>query len=535
MTAVEPRSASERAGMEQSGNGPRSVSRVWILDIAFGALVLVVATARFLILRDGGAPATIDNGNWVAFGDAIFGGDVRSPTIVYPPLIPILAKASAMAFGLISGTATLGAVSSAAPAVGFYVAMRRTGLGAVILPGAILVLGAGAVGEAAAWGGFPQLIGLGLAPLIFVEVDRWCTTGRRRSVWRLGLLFMVLFATTHFVAVAVATASVAMLLMGLPRMIRQHRPWRAWATDALIIALPSAWLLPLYASLFGAFAGSAGDFRFLNQLSWSNLLGRIEFIYRDFPHLWRVALPLTVLTPLLFAGRRSSTVWRILVAVLVSVALLTAVTREGRFLYFATLAVALALTLWFETLSESRWLVGEPDTSDRLRGLVLKWALPLAALAIAAWQIVAGLQLFHDQRDFYGVLTPGLYQSLERIHIESAEDAIVAVASLRDAPLGWWVEAVTERETYYASALRWLAFEDEHRRARIGTEIFTRDFPNTETLASAREHGIDYLIIPTRWAFYDDTLLGPESELGRSALFRRDDVVVLSVAHATIP
>jgi uncharacterized membrane protein len=491
-----------------------------------------MVAVRFLILRDGGAPATIDAGNWLAFGDAIFGGDARSSTIVYPPLVPILTKGFVEAFGLITGVAALGALASAAPATGFYIALRRYGLEAVVLPGALLLLGAAAVGETTAWGGFPQLIGLGLAPLMLFELDRWISFGSRGAAIRTGVLLMAVFATTHFVGSAVVAASVLMLVMGLPRLRRQNRPWQAWAIDAFLIVLPSAWLVPLYGNLIAVFSGSSESFRFLDQLTWSNVLDRIEFLYRDFPILWRIAIPLTLMSPLLAVSRRSSTVWRVLSAVLVSSAGLALVTREGRFLYFVTLAVALAVTLWIQIAWSALASRTELSTSS---ARALGWALLAVAVGLATWQMILGIGLFREQRDYYGILTPGLFQALELIRDESPRDVVVAVTSIRDAPLGWWVEAITDRETYYASALRWLSFEDERERARIGNQIFTRTFPDAASLAVAAEHDVDYLIIPTRWAFFDYKMIDRASDVGLVVTSTDDDVVVLRVQDTVFP
>lgn len=499
-------------------------------DVVFGIAVVVIAVIRFMILREGGAPATIDAGNWLAFGDALFGADTRSPTIVYPPVVPLLTKGFVEAFGLINGVAAFGAIASVAPALGFYVALRSFGLGVEVLPGALLVLGASAVGEATAWGGFPQLLGLGLLVLALCQLDRWISSGRRADAALTGLLVMALFATTHFVGIAFGVASLVILALGYPRLRGHDRPWTAWAVDVLLIVAPAVWLLPLYLDLAGAFSGDTQSFRFLNQLTWSNVMERIEFLYRDFPSFWRIALPLTVLTPLVLAGRRSSPVWRVLVAVLVSSAGLALATREGRFLYLATLAVALAVTLWFQALREVFGLL--PGSGPAPRGRrVGRWALVALFVGVATWQMIAGTDFFREQRNYYGIVTPGLLEGLERIRDDTPADSILAVASIRDAPLGWWVEAITDRKTYYSSALRWLSYADELERAGIGNEIFSRTFPDASSVAVAEEHRVDYLIVPTRWAHFDPDLLGPASEVSRGAWLAVDDVVILEAGE----
>jgi len=68
--------------------------RITIVDLSFVLAVIVVGYFRYRILSAGGAPPTIDSGNWLAYGDEILGRGVRSTTIVYPPLVPLLTKAS---------------------------------------------------------------------------------------------------------------------------------------------------------------------------------------------------------------------------------------------------------------------------------------------------------------------------------------------------------------------------------------------------------------------------------------------------------
>ena len=498
--------------------------------VAAGALVVI----RLQILHNGGAPATIDAGNWIAFGEAIFGNTTRSSTIVYPPVVPILTKGFVEAFGLINGIAALGALASIAPATGLYVALRRYGVDAEALPGAILVLGASAVGETTAWGGFPQLIGLGLASLFLFELDRALRTRSRGDAGKAGVVLMLLLATSHFIGFAVVVMGGLILLFDSlwPRE-RRLRLDEAIGGAALIL-VPSVWLIPTYLDLAGALVGASDEFGFLTQLTWSNLPERIEFIYRDFPTLWRVALPLTALTPLLLAKLRTSSLWRVLAAMVVAAAGLALVTRVDRFFYFATVAVALATTLWIQSAGGTLQVHSRRSRRAELGRRVMIAARTIA-LGLAVWQVVVGALFFQEQRDYYGILTPGLYQGLIQIRDATPQDTVLAVTSVRDAPLGWWVEAITDRRTYYASALRWLSFDDELERARIGNQIFTRTFPDSQSINVALEHGVDYLIVPTRWAFYDVDLLGESSSAWARAFFAAGDVVILPASAAIVP
>jgi hypothetical protein len=515
-------------GPRATGRGSDRPRLIGLSDALLLLAACAVVAFRFLVLRSGGAPATIDAGNWLAFGNALFGGHARSPSIVYPPVVPLLVKGFVEAFGLVNGVAALGALASTAPAAGFYVALRRIGYRVEALPGALLLLGASAVGEATAWGGFPQLAALGITPLMLLELDRWLSTGKRGHALGTGLLLSSLLATSHFIGLAASVAAALILAMGVSRLRSQHIRSRL-KVDLLLVLGPSAWLVPLYLNLAHAYLGTSEEFSFLNELSRSNVLERIEFLSRDFPYLWRFLLPLTVLTPFLLYRLRGTALWRILTSLLVAAAGLALITRQERFLYFATMVAALGIAIW---LVHIRSRLKSHISGHIFTGTASStaWASILVlAVAVSLWQVVAGARFFEGQRDYYGILTPGVFQGLELLSDETSPNAVLAVPSIQDAPLGWWVEAITERKTYYASALRWLTFDDERERARVANEIFTPTFPDPKTIAVAEEHNVSYLIIPTNWAHFRE---GPVENLVHDrgpAFYHTPDVVIVDM------
>ena len=62
-------------------------------------------------------------------------------------------------------------------------------------------------------------------------------------------------------------------------------------------------------------------------------------------------------------------------------------------------------------------------------------------------------------------------------------------------------------ETYYGAPVKWLLFEDEIRRATLANELFIPPFPDETRIRTAAEQGIDLILIPTRWVFYDEDLI----------------------------
>ena len=104
--------------------------------------------------------------------------------------------------------------------------------------------------------------------------------------------------------------------------------------------------------------------------------------------------------------------------------------------------------------------------------------------------------MFGAQRDYYGILDPGSTAAIEWISHNTPRDALIAAPTVRGAPLGWWVEGLGRRQSLLASALRWLNFPDEVRRARQANAVFTENFPNDATIARARHDGVDYVLVP---------------------------------------
>ena len=76
--------------------------------------------------------------------------------------------------------------------------------------------------------------------------------------------------------------------------------------------------------------------------------------------------------------------------------------------------------------------------------------------------------------------------------------------------------------------LRWLAFEDEIERASLANQIFAPPFPTDEKLDLARAAGVDYIIVPTRWGFYDsDAMYQLQQDSPEMVALRNESSIVL--------
>jgi hypothetical protein len=529
---------SDGSPVQNDGRLPRSREthgRGWLLwwDAAFLLSAVVIGTIRFLILKRGGAPPTIDAGNWLALADSMLGKAVRSPSIVYPPVVPLLTKAAVSLFGLTNGVALLAALSATAPAAGVYIALRW--LEAPALLPALLVLGASSVGEATAWGGFPQLIGLGLTPMVLVLVDRFMRSWRWGDGLALGMTLMALLATSHFVGIIALIGVVAVAILTVAQRAWPPLPWKIRVARLGVIALPSVWLIPLYWRLATAGHSGAALSASPNRLGWSNLLGGIEFLYRDSPWVWRVLLPLAILAPVAVWRERRTPLWRVTVALVAATAVGAVVFREERFLYVLTLATALGLACWMA--AGARLLPAGRSAASGWWGRERLVAAAVVAVLVGAvgFQFVRSTRFFEGQRNYYGILTPGLVEGIEFLRDETSPGEVVAVTSLRDAPLGWWVEAIAERPTIYGSPLASLVFDDEVRRASLANQLFAPPFPTIPKLEQAAGEGIELILLPTAWVFYDaGAVTALASEAPGAVVRLNSDAVIIRPGAAVL-
>lgn len=495
------------------------------VDVAFIVYCLVVAAFRFAVLVQPGTPPGIDGGNWLAFGHDLLGERLRSSTIVYPPVIPVLVTAAAAMLGPVSGIAIVAATSSLAASAAVYVALRRAGLGVYALLLAGLLGAAGATGEAAAWGGYPQSLASGSLVVFLLLLDRYARSPGRGSALITGAALAVTLATSHFIGlVAIVAGSVLVALAFTSASGCGAGAKRATLRWLPAIALPCLPLVPLYLSLTpmltGLRTGRASDD------VWAGVGSTARWLFRDLPAIWWPALGFAILAPLVLVRSRDDPLWRLATSLLMAVGILLVATGEPRHIYLVPVGIVTALALLL------RDPPGSPPPSSAARR---PFVAVLAAVFVA--QSFTAVGLFPSQRDFYRVLTPGVVAGIVWLGSSTPEDAVVAVSPVRDAPFGWWVEGLSRRRVLPGSALRWLNFEDERARARRANAIFqsgrTGEFPDAATLAMASALGADFLFLNKLWHGYSlsgiDRLRASQPD---AFVFENDDVLVLQVVEA---
>ena len=478
------------------------ISRERVVAASLGAFCIGVAVARYIVLTDDApAPATIDGGNWLAFGRGLVGDNVRSSSIVYPPVVPLLVLAAVRATDAATGIGLISVAANVAVGAATYVALRDRVPPFVAAAAAALLTAAASTGEALAWGGYPQLFGFALATVVLRSLDEALTERRtRRWAWT-GIWFAVLVATTHLIAGAVALAGAVLAALHLAAGRRSGRRPLGWTAAAWLVG-PSLLVAPIYVRLVTEILAGLDDRPPFAQLELVDTPDVLRRIYGDFEVFWIPVLVLMVLTPIALADRWRTPLWRLLVGLVVASAVCTALLHEPRFLYFTALPAVVALALW---------------ASDLTRLRVPAFVLLALAVTIQTW---TGLRGFENHVAFYQVVEPGVYDAIDWIDRNAEPDAVVAVANSADAPVGWWVEGLTGKRTLVGSPLRWLTFQDEQQRARKANAIFSETFPDEAAFGLADREGVDYLLVPARWAG------GPRSRVRSFAAAHRYRVVV---------
>ena len=328
---------------------PRVPSLPWC-PIVFAIVCAGLAVMRVVVLMRGGAPATVDSGNWLAFGHALLGSHVRSSTIVYPPVVPLILTSVSSVFGARVAVGLVGAVSSLAPGAAVYWVLRRSELRWSAVALAVLVTAAGSTGESTAWGGFPQLLGLGGMVVALWLLDEWLTEPTRRRGLAVGGALLFVGATSDIAFGA--TLVCAVLVVGLRTLAGADTVNRASRTLRTLpyVVLPMVPLVPLYSRLIQATRQTGPD-HVGAKLTLSEVPSAVEFLYRDLPWPWRLALVSAVVAPLLFADRWRDRLWIVATSLLATASVTTIVLHEDRFLYLLPLGVALGLGLWARELA----------------------------------------------------------------------------------------------------------------------------------------------------------------------------------------
>ena len=450
-------------------------------EAGLGVIALLAILGLRVAVLAGPVPSSIDGGNWLAFGT------FARPGIVYPPLVPYLLTGVTHIAGPAVATTVVAVIALSIPmliVLGVALWSRQPLVGAIA---ALAIAGSGALGEAVAWGGYPQVIATGTGVGALVALAVYLGGGRRRFLLQFALLFAATVATSHLEAVPSSGAAVLVIVWSA----RVHGPsamTRAGVVT-LVAALPLLLLSPTYLALFatlGTIPPTSPD--------PGRILGPI----------WPIYLAALVAGPI---GARAFLVRHQAVrldlaqpthAAIVAVVAATiawsgafVISGEARLLYDVAVIAPFSLVAMAPLLREA---LGNQSI-----------AIPAAfgAFIVAAFVAGAGLNAFPDQVAYYRVITPDLFAAMRWLaRVPSLRNDGIAVADVRGLPLGWWTEGIVHHEVLFASDLRWLRFPSERARARLANELFfASGFPAGTSASRAETEGVQYVLLPQAAAF----------------------------------
>lgn len=458
--------------------GPRRLP-----DVALVVGLAVIAVWRWSVMADLPGPVGVDAANWMRLARAAAGA-IDIDDVLVPPIVPLIAGLLDTVLGPLTTARLLPVAASLAPALGLWsvVRERRRDAGAVLTSLAIaLVLPTTA---AFAWGGAPQLIGLGLMPVALVAIARAALGPGRRSWMRAGLLSALVGLTSTLVSVLVAAGGLLILASAL---MRRGPTVLAGLTHALPLVAPVA---ALYLVILQRMSLPEGR---------STAALGIEALRRGLGEpliAWLALLLLLVLALVHALTSRTPTSWDLLVVGLAGVSLAGTVLGDVRFVAGVPTAAAVAVL-----------------TPLRTPAGLTRRTLAIAGLAATA---TAGMLTQPTQLAFYAQFSPvTILEDVAHIAEEVPEGMTVAVPPVAGAPLGWWIEAAGI-DAAVASRSDWLSFPAERARAAATVRLFSAPrWPDRDVAEEACALGAPWLYVPDAWGGMDEHALALEESTGR--------------------
>ncbi|MFM7535151.1 MAG: hypothetical protein ACKO91_05075 [Acidimicrobiales bacterium] len=486
--------------------------------VVFALAAAVAFVFRFGSFWSAGVPSGPDPGNWLAYGWAALGQGVRPLPTAYPPLVPVLTVAVTSVVGIPIGVMLLGAGSGIAPALGTWWLLRRVADGWIAAAAGGALLCASAIGEATAWGGYPQLLSLGLWPVALVGLVRCQHGGRAR--WIDGLCVAAIGATSHLTLVVVGVhacfhaAGALALAAGHRRVLA--RSYAGWCVRVAVCCVP---LVFVYRDLVRTVLVSSWNRMESASPGLGDHLGSMQRLFREADFGWQLAVVVAAAAPVLLVGRRRDPVWLLVSSGFATWATCILMLRESRFHYLLPQLTVVGLAAWSAAVVAVLVRVGFAWARWPLRAVV-------GALAVAvAWQ---GAVFFELQRSYYTVVGPGSFDGFAYLRDRTPPGAVVAVPPVRGGPFGWWVEGAGRRPALAGSLLVWLNVAEERERARKSQRIF-ETFPDPSSFQRARDAGVSYLFLPAAWdgfAGLDPAVL---EAAGGIVVVANPDVLVVAV------
>ena len=464
-----------------TGEPPRRIRALRRADVTVVAALLVVASWRWGLLTDVPGPIGVDGGNWLRLAQAGL-GRVDIDDVLTPPLVPLLAGMIDAVIGPLGATRLLAVLGSVAPSAGLWWALRGRGhdVHAVVATVALALVTPTAA--ATAWGGAPQLLGLGVLPAAVAAVAAAARAGTGRTWLRAGVLTALVGLTSTLVMVLAAVACMVALLDTVIR-------GRAGALRPMAASLiPLAPVVALYAVILSRMSLPGG--RLTARTGTEAMRAGLGEPFA----LWVALGALVVLGASL---RHRDDEDGALVVGLVAAGAAGLVLGDTRFTAAIPTAVVAGVVLL-------------PGVLARLRTAAIAGLVILAASGAASQATQIG---------FYAQFVPSTILEDAAIVAGLVSDGeVVATPPIAGAPTGWWLEALGV-DAAVASRSDWLSFPAEREVAARAVALFTAPrWPSPQTAATACREGFGALYVPEAWGGVDADALAHELAAGRLRL-----------------
>jgi hypothetical protein len=480
--------------------------------VAAGAAVLIFVA---LLARLPDPVSGADGGNWLALSQEFVGVHANAASTSYPPGFHLALLAMQVTLSPLESLRVLGAAVSVLPGLACYWLLRGLGCGRLAFLGLFASL-TGFSLEMLAWGGYPQLMGSGLASGAVAALIAGFKSGAKTPLVIAGGLAGLTVLTHHLAAVQALVclgtmSSVVVAAAGAARWVRIKQVLVTLAV-ACAIAMPAA---PIYISLVtraGPSAFNANGF---------DLGGIAQYLTNEAPVLW---FAMGGFVPMAIAIRTHERAWTdvaTLLGLLVASVGLTALTSELRFAYWSqALAIASAGIVF------SR-LIGRGAGA---------WGFALTTTVCALFVAVAatGVERLDRSVRFYAVLDDSLVEGLgwlDRNH--HSGDLAVVTPGLEKWPLGWWVQGLGHVPSYLDYDPRWLYFQEEKEGSRIARAVLDEADPQAAA-AVARTFGVTLIVIDAREVSQADVWLRSGRVSGDLGLvYANPGLAIFRVARST--
>jgi hypothetical protein len=474
-------------------------------DLAVAVLLTLVAVWRWSLVAAVPGPIGVDTGNWLRLANALL-GRVDVQDVVVPPLVPILAGTLDALVGPLATARALPVLAALAPALGLWWVVRQLRYDAAAVTVTVAIALVPPTAAAFAWGGVPQLVGLGLLPPALAAIAA-ATETRGRAAWlRAGVLVALVGLTSTLVSVLLAVGGAALMTVAL------LRDGRAPLTGVSAALAPVAPVAVLYAVILPRMSLPEG------RLTAATGLDALRHGLGEPSSVWAALIAAVGVAVLLAVASGTAARTVLLLVGLLATAVAGLLLGDVRFVAGLPTAVAAGVALLPTLLGRDDVMTGmrTDDRGARTRALRL---LGVAGLVLIA---SVGVRTQATQIGFYAQFAPpNIIADAERITGVVPRGEKVAVPPVAGAPTGWWLQAHGV-DAAVASRSDWLSFPAERAAAAAALALFTATgWPDAGAADAACALGAPWLYVPDAWGGMDPDALARERSAGRLRLVER--------------